>query len=80
MRLDEEHPLGARVTLEEGGTTAPWSITCGLYGSMVHTAFCASEDEARAKLAAMKDRLVELALIAPGDDRHEGFRRFVDDF
>ena len=27
IRRDDEHDLGARVTLEEGGSVAPWSIT-----------------------------------------------------
>ena len=31
--LDEEHSDGARITLEQGGHTAPWAITCGVYGS-----------------------------------------------
>jgi hypothetical protein len=83
VRLDEEHPLGVRVTMEEGGRTAPWSITCGLYGWMCHTVFCGSESEARSKLAAMKERLLELAAMARGDansEVHEAIRRFVDDF
>src|SRR5262245_66132268 len=37
-----EHDDGARVTLEREGYT-PFSITCGIYGWMAHTAFFASE-------------------------------------
>jgi hypothetical protein len=87
VRLDEEHLLGARVTLEEGGGTAPWSITCGLYGWMCHTVFCGSESEARRTVGAIKDRLHELASMANGEPstlvREEIYRaldRFVADF
>jgi hypothetical protein len=47
--LDEEHPGGIRITLERDGNTAPWSITCGIYGSFIHTAFASSEEEGRMK-------------------------------
>ncbi len=43
---DQEHPLGARLTLERWGQTAPLAITCGVYGWMVHTRFFASEAKA----------------------------------
>jgi hypothetical protein len=83
VRLDEEHPVGARVTLEEGGRTAPWSITCGLYGWMAHTVFCGSELEARSKVALIKDRLLELAATArsgPSEATYAALGRFVEDF
>jgi hypothetical protein len=53
IRADEEYSLGARITLEEQGNL-PWCITCGIYGSMVHTTFASSEAEAREKYEAMK--------------------------
>jgi len=53
IRADEEYPLGARITLEEDGYQS-WSITCGIYGSMVHTACASSEVEAREKYETMK--------------------------
>jgi uncharacterized membrane protein len=34
---DDEHEGGARITLERDGCSAPFAITCGVYGSMVHT-------------------------------------------
>jgi hypothetical protein len=51
--LDEEHDLGARITLEllEGRANA---ITCGIYQWMMHTRFFASEPEARLAYDAMK--------------------------
>ena len=46
---DEEHALGARLTLERGTQTAPFAITCGVYGWLVHTRFFPSETEANAE-------------------------------
>jgi hypothetical protein len=86
VRLDEEHALGARLTLEEGSTHAPWSITCGLYGWMFHTIFCSTEAEARSKAAAMMDRLGALAMMANGEtpatseEVCTAIQRFVEDF
>ena len=34
---DDEHPWGARITLERDGGFAPFALTCGIYGWMVHT-------------------------------------------
>ena len=39
---DEEHELGARITLQRDGYT-PFAITCGIYGWMVHTRFFSDE-------------------------------------
>lgn len=57
VRVDEEHVGGGRITLEEGGTTAPFAITCGIYGLMFHTVFFATESAAREALAMMKARI-----------------------
>ncbi len=56
--FDEEHPLGARITLEENGYQ-PWAITCGIYGNMVHTTFASTEMEGLEKYEAMKSELAE---------------------
>jgi len=68
VRLDEEHPLGARITLEEGGAIAPWSITCGIYGWMCHTVFCGSEAEGRATVQRMKTGLDAIMDMIPPED------------
>ena len=57
---DEEHPLGARITLERDGHTAPFAITCGIYGWMVHTRFFGLESEANPEYDLMKSALSEL--------------------
>jgi hypothetical protein len=72
--LDEEHVEGARITIERGGSTAPFSITCGVYGWMAHTRFFATEEEARQVCAEMKVALSDLMrkLDACGEDLESG--------
>jgi hypothetical protein len=55
--LDEEHADGARITLEQDSHTAPWAITCGVYGLMFHTRFFASRPTAEAEYEDMKRAL-----------------------
>ena len=83
--LDEEHADGARITIERGGQTAPFAITCGVYGSMVHTRFFATEAEARDQCDKMKAALSELiAALHEGEGElkaaGEACSRFVDRF
>jgi hypothetical protein len=82
---DEEHEDGARITLEQGGDIAPFSITCGIYGSMVHTRFFASESEARAEFDLMKSGLAEILSLASAADAAqaqvtERIERFIERF
>jgi hypothetical protein len=85
--VDEEHPAGIRVTLEEKGE-ARYSVTCGIAGSMVHTCFFGSERAARDSLVRMKSRLLQIADTLPtGEaDRQDWgpattlMKRFVSDF
>lgn len=79
---DDEHPLGSRITLERCGGSPPFAVTCGIYGSMVHTAFATTEAEASAMYEAMRDRLSELLTMADDDlDAYYAAReRFVSDF
>ena len=57
---DDEHALGARITLETPGAFAPFAITCGIYQWMMHTRFCSTMEAAQRDYDAMKD---ELAII-----------------
>lgn len=85
---DEEHALGARITLERGTHVAPYAITCGIYGCMMHTRFFSSDDEAGTQYEAMKSALG--ALIEAADKTVEtdggrqilldGVSRFIEDF
>jgi hypothetical protein len=51
---DEERLRGARITLERTTPTAPFAITCGVYGWMVHTRFFSIEADAIVQFEAMK--------------------------
>ena len=69
IEIDEEHPRGARITLERDAKTAPFAITCGIYGWMVHTRYFADHDRARREYEAMKADLgIILAMLPPQDD------------
>src|SRR5579885_2123225 len=65
VERDEEHPDGARVTLEHNGTIAPFAITCGLYGWMCHTRFFSTRDEADREFEAMKAGLAAILALIP---------------
>jgi hypothetical protein len=54
---DEEHAAGARITLECDAPSAPFAITCGIYGCMVHTRFFGHEAEATRAFEDMKQAL-----------------------
>jgi hypothetical protein len=77
--LDEEHSAGARITLEQGGDVAPWSITCGVYGLMFHTRFFANRLTAHAEYTAMKSALAAImSELDPAD--LAGLARLAGDF
>ena len=64
---DEDHILGARITLEENPTYIPnasHAITFGIYGLMVHTCYFSSLQEANRNYDLIK-REVELILNLP---------------
>jgi len=75
--LDEEHTLGARITLERETDVAPFAITCGIYGSMLHTRYLSLEEQARADYEGMKEALAALLEVAD-DDSPEGRKAFSD--
>ncbi len=69
---DEEHQSGARMTLEEDGSFAPFSITCGIYGWMFHTRYFSEEAEAAEEFELMKNDLDEiLESFSSEDDADE---------
>ena len=57
---DDEYGHAARITLEQDCPTAPFAITCGVYGWMVHTRFFTTVDEARAEYTLMQGALAAL--------------------
>lgn len=76
---DEEHELGARITIENGCRTAPFAITCGIYGWMVHTRFFNDQAEAEAQYEAMKNSLDELLEAAEETAEEDGGRKVLFD-
>ena len=81
---DEEHPYGSRVTLERGGYR-PFSITCGIYGWMVHTRFFSDEAEAQSAFEEMKLGLADILNIIPlaseaDDEKSEAVSDAITDF
>jgi len=64
---DDEHALGARITLERGGQTAPFAITCGIYGWMMHTRFFGGETEADEEYDSMRAAMGALLTLAADD-------------
>lgn len=62
---DDEHPSGARITLEREGDTAPFAITCGIYGWMMHTRFFGTQQDAETEFEQMKYGLAEILNIIP---------------
>jgi hypothetical protein len=76
---DEEHFLGARITLERAASVAPFAITCGIYGWMMHTCFLDSEPEAESQYDLMKDSLATLLDAAEQTAEIDGGRHVLMD-
>lgn len=65
--LDEEHELGARITLERDCNHGiPFAVTCGIYGWFFHTRFLGTEAEA--EFPAMMDGLAAILDTVPRVD------------
>jgi hypothetical protein len=61
---DIEHLRGARVTLEKGGVTAPYSVTLGIYGLfLVHTYFASTLENAEIFVAFAKSKIDEIFVL-----------------
>jgi len=74
---DEEHLLGARITLERDCRVAPFAITCGIYGWMLHTRFFGSQEEAEAQHEAMKNALAAMLEAADKTTEIDGGRQVL---
>jgi hypothetical protein len=57
---DDEYQQEARITLERDGMTAPFAITCGIYGWMFHTCFFSTREQADGAFDAMRDVLTTI--------------------
>lgn len=66
---DEEHDCGIRITLEQGGVPgAPYAITCGVYGLMVHTAYFGELTAADHAWSSMQAELLHICQLAEQPD------------
>lgn len=61
---DAEHGRGARVTLEQVSSNR-LTITCGIYGWMVHTRFFDSEEGGQLGFDETKDELNKVLALIP---------------
>ena len=83
---DDEHGDGARITLERDGAIAPFAITCGIYGWMMHTRWFSDEAAARRDFDAMKHALEAIARSIPpesdpdADARMHAVTRAIGEF
>ena len=81
---DEEHGDGARVTLEHVRDNR-FTITCGIYGWMVHTRFFSTEAHAQKGLEETKDELAKILAFIRIEDEATGenmrvAQDVIDDF
>ena len=67
---DEEHEAGARITLEEEGNSAPFAVTCGIYGWMLHTRYFSEESEADDEYDQMKNELDGILESIPAEEEN----------
>jgi hypothetical protein len=74
---DEEFSLGARITLERDCHAAPFAITCGIYGWMLHTRFFSAQDEADSEYERMKNALAAILEAADKTAEFDGGRKVL---
>lgn len=78
---DIEHPSGARLTLEEKGAVAPFSITSGVYGGFFHTSFFSDLETAEASFKSMQSDLSEFfSLEQNSEQTYEWVLDFVNKY
>ncbi|MDD3174841.1 MAG: hypothetical protein PHF63_14500 [Herbinix sp.] len=73
--VDEVYDNSCRITIEKGGCTAPFSISCGVYGLMCHTAFSKRESDVKSKYQNMKQELQ--AFIESNDNETDWCEMFT---
>ena len=74
---DEEYSLGARISLERDCRAAPFAITCGIYGWLMHTRFFSSKYEAEMQYEGMKSALAMLLEVAQKTAEIDGGRQVL---
>ena len=81
--FDEEHALGARITLEKVEMLSKryFTVTCGIYGWFFHTYYVSSETKALNDYEEMKSDLDKILNIIPnvGEDNDDNMARVSDE-
>src|SRR5689334_8546907 len=78
---DEVFQDHARITLERDSTIAPFAITCGIFGWMVHTRYFANRAQADLEFENMKDELARIAnLLSKTDDESNTITLELENF
>lgn len=75
---DEEYKNACRITLEK--CKEYYAITGGIYGGMVHTAFCGAEDFQQMYNAMKKDLQEFIDTDASSSERREFYERFTSKY
>lgn len=75
--LKDEEMIGARITLEKDSIIANYSITCGIYGLMVHTVCADNKEIAICKYEEMK---IEIEKFLSEDYPEEEWSNWCDTF
>lgn len=65
---DDEHPDGARITLERDCLRVPYAITCSVYGFADHTRYIADEPTAMHQYEQMQPALEAILALLPRED------------
>ncbi|MCB8952133.1 MAG: hypothetical protein H6650_08990 [Ardenticatenales bacterium] len=77
---DEEHDLGARITLEKIDTGAPYRITSSICGWMIHTSFFSDEVRAISAYDVMKLELNNMLLEKDEINLAQKISKFIQEF
>jgi mRNA interferase RelE/StbE len=78
---DEVFQDQSRITLEKDSTVAPFAITCGVFGWMVHTRYFGDQTQANAEFATMKEELARIVgLLAETEDITVELEEFIELF
>lgn len=68
IERDEIYNDAARITLEVNGQIAPYAITCGIFGWMVHTHLISQPEVAEQDFEAMKQALSRIVTALQNED------------
>lgn len=75
---DEVFQDQSRITLEKGSAIAPFAITCGVVGWMVHTRYFDDQAQANADFEKMKEKLARIVrLLADTEDITVELEEFI---